>query len=356
MFKKKFSIILSLVILLVLLGFLAQKVYIDLIKSSTLESIKTADLMDEKVNSLFLKMANFPGNPVADLMFLSDISSLKKLVNTPEDEVSGKILGDVEKDFLDFLKNETVYYQLRYISRTGEEIIRVEFDGQEYVLAEKSSLQDKFSRDYLYNTVRLNKGEVYISPMELNVENKEIENRGTEEDPDYVPVVRYSTPMINDEGENNGTLIFNVFASYFLDDIKEYQSEDDKIFLVNREGGYFSHPDKGKEFSFVFNSSDNFYNDYPEVPKGILANTSKRRFETDDFSFSFRRIHLGMKSLRDHHPKDGDNFWVLVDVFEKGEIERVHEDLKDNYRYFLVVLIISIIFFAFVLLKRCRKV
>ena len=65
-------------------------------------------------------------------------------------------------------------------------MIRIDFDGKNYEVIKKSELQDKSLRYYFNETMNLDGGEIYVSPLDLNVENEKIENRGTEENPIYV--------------------------------------------------------------------------------------------------------------------------------------------------------------------------
>lgn len=300
------------------------------------------DMIDQRLTSLIFEINIFPGGAGGDVIFLSKLSRLKKIGSILDNEKEVEKLGE---DFLEFIKENSAYYQLRYINEKGMEVVRVDFDGTNYEVIQKSELQDKSLRYYFKEAMKLNKGEVYISPLDLNVEDGIIENRGTTEDPMYVSVIRFATPVFDDEGNNRGIIIANVYADYFLNDIRRAQREREIMFLVNEEGYYLAHPNKSKEFSFMFDEKqDNFYNDYPDISEEILSNPDSRRIENENLIFSYRylyptvgsfEMHEGAKKVLGDNPEDR-YFWILVSVSDKGEISRISDELKFDYIYFLL--------------------
>ena len=187
----------------------------------------------------------------------------------------------------------------------------------------------------------LDKGEVFVSGLDLNVENEIMENRGTEENPKYVPVIRYATPVFSDKGEPRGIVISNVYADYFLDDIRNFQREGEATFLIANDGYYLAHPEKAKEFAFMFdNKDDNFAKDYPEVADRIMENCSKRRIETDDSIFTYRCIYpmassFGIYEGSKKFTGDKDNdYWILVTATDKNEVQKTFIDFNSKYLWF----------------------
>ena len=74
----------------------------------------------------------------------------------------------------------------------------------------KGKLQDKSKRDYFIDGVKLKKGEIYLSQINLNRENGEIEKP-------YLPVVRGMTPVRDDFGNQIGFVIINFDMTNILD-------------------------------------------------------------------------------------------------------------------------------------------
>ena len=109
----------------------------------------------------------------------------------------------------DYLLNKKVYYQARVLDTEGREKIVLKYDSQtnEIIQTPDDKLQDKSHRTYYKEALKLKKGEFYISRMTLNIENGMIEKP-------YVPVIRYSAPLINENGDLKGVIVLNFNANY----------------------------------------------------------------------------------------------------------------------------------------------
>jgi hypothetical protein len=102
-----------------------------------------------------------------DLNFLARLNAIEG--------AAGPDIARMAKSFIELLRVKPVYDQMRWIDASGQELLRVELkDGAAFVVA-KDQLQDKAGRYYVTETLKLAAGEVYISPLDLNVENGAIE-------------------------------------------------------------------------------------------------------------------------------------------------------------------------------------
>jgi len=336
----------------VLLVFLITDGYFNLDRDIRIYSADAVDIIDQRMASLLSEVNIFPQFVGHDLVFLSRLSSLKKVIS------SGEVSKDLENDFVAFVKQSTVYYQLGYIDKEGKEIVRIEFEGGITRPFHQDELENKKEEDYFSETINFDEGEVFVSQIILNIEDGEIENIGTKENPIYFPIILSAIPVFSDKGEKTGVLFLSFEADYFLNDIRNFQREGEEVFLINEEGYYLAHPNRGKEFAFVFGRDDNIYNDYPEISKEILLDYNKRRFESDNLIFSFRYIyptagdfeaHKGSKKIFGENPEES-YFWILVSVSDKNEIDSTVKELKSKYLYFLlfsglIILIIVVLIF-----------
>lgn len=353
--NRKFVFSLICILFITLFIFLAIQGYFNLkihIKNYRANSL---DLIDQRIKSLLFEINNFPGSAGSDILFLSELSCMFGAANFVDIELRKQTIKDIEEDFLLFLRANSAYYQLRYIDETGMEIIRADFDGSKYNVISEQMLQDKLDRYYFNETMKLNEREIFVSPLDLNIEGGEIENRGTKNNPIYVPVIRYAIPLFDDKEIRKGILISNIYADYFLEDIRRAQREGEIVFLINNEGYYLAHPNKSKEFAFMFESKeDNFLNDYPEIKKEFLLDFTKRRFESNDLIFTFRyiyptatsfEIYEGSKQIFGKNPED-KYYWILVSISDKEIINKMNYSLRNSYFFYLLFsgLIILIIF------------
>ena len=254
-----------------------------------------------------------------DVLLLSELSSLQVLINTADAPAQAELVENVEWDFLDFATQNTLYYQIRYIDEIGQEIVRIDHNGEVYTPISGSLLQDKRGRYYFDSTMQLYQGEVFISPLDLNIERGEVENRGSLQTPTYVPVIRYATPVFDQADNPKGIIITNVYAEHLLEKIQMSQVGTNKLFLLNAKGFYLSHPDQKKEFEFMFGEKSSFFRDYPELANHVLANDGRTFVETDDTKIMYRYIYPLFPSSDEtsgfvrfeNIPKE-NHFWVIA--------------------------------------------
>ncbi len=281
----------------------------------------SVDMIDQRMNSIIYEINNFPRNAGNDMLFLSGLSSLKK----PD------ILA-LKQDFLVFLHENTAYYKIAYVDTKGTPQVLVEFDGKNYKIIEEGK-QNEFDGAWFSKTNKLKKGELFISPIELHKEDGQFENRGSVQKPIFVPTITYGTPIYNDDGTKKGTIVGSVYANYFLDDIRTFGREGETVFLVDNHGNYLAHPDRLREFAYLFGRDYSFQKDYPQVASRILSNLDKRMVESDAYVFSFRAIYptngsfslyKGAEAL---HDSANSYFWVMVSVTDKKDLQNATQEL-----------------------------
>lgn len=267
--------------------------------NSVLDTMKTEGDSSEEIIELLLD--NFR----SDIAYLSETYAIDSLIN--EDNISTNIEEDtadlqaqqqtarqiqlerLNNVFLAFVQNRQYYDQLRYLDRNGQEIVRVNIQNGEATLVPQGELQDKSSTNYVQETKQLSPGQIYISDINLNRENNEIEIP-------YKPVVRYGIPIYNDRGENEGILVANILVEPLLEIAQnetlqnEYQTE---VFVVNSEGFYLSHPNPEKEWAFEFNREANIQQDYPpDIAQQILSQEGSLITEGSDYIYSYHTVTL----------------------------------------------------------------
>lgn len=133
------------------------------------------------------------------------------------------------------------------------EIARIDND-EELVVVSSDELQDKSDRYYFTQTKELDYDEIFISPLDLNVEN------GVVELP-HKAMVRFATPIYDKDDVFKGILIINYKAEYFVQLLEEHESHQDLdnfwFYIVNRYGEFILHQDSEKNFSFMFKELEN---------------------------------------------------------------------------------------------------
>ena len=335
---KKILFSLIFILFIFLLVFLILDGYFELKRDLKIYNADAKDIINQRINSLLSETNPLPESLKENLLFISELSSFKKFIN--EEDSS---LNDLEEDFLSLLTQNDVYYQIIFLDSFGNEKIKAVSKDSTFSIALPSELSNQKESDYFKESLKLSRGDFFISRLSLNLENNSLENRGSLENPLYVPIINIATPIFNENNSFKGILLEKIYISYFLNDIKHFQRNNEKIFLVDSEGYYLSNPDADKEFAFSFGNNYNFYNDYPEISKETLTDFKIRDFESNDLVFSFRHIYSNNYSL------------ILISISDKDEINKISSQLMKEYYIFLFFscfIIFLILIFIFILTFR----
>ena len=260
-----------------------------------------------EVKALSNEIKGVLGTIPDDVIYNANFYALEKLIiwEDLKDKRKIKNWSNVYISALkDYILNKKLYYQLRILDLNGNEKILLKYDEKTNTILETPSdkLQNKAHRGYFKEAVKLKKGEFYISPMTLNIENGMIEKP-------YVPVVRYATPIVDANGEIKGVIVLNFNATYILDEIATTKSTDEtgdvqKYYLLNEEGYYLFIGDKTKRWGFQLGTDYSFKRDYPNVIEGF-KDKDETTFIKDGRIFSMHKVY----------PNKSDNryrFWYLV--------------------------------------------
>ncbi|MEN8221256.1 MAG: ATP-binding protein [Pseudomonadota bacterium] len=191
--------------------------------------------LDQEVANKADSMAQFVEQLRSDVLYLGNYTAMLDLTEAMANHSDAKMARSrLEQDFAAFARTYPHVYQVRFLDSYGIEIIRVERGerGVKVVLA--SELQNKSMRYYVHDTFKVNVGEIYISPMDLNVE------RGKAESPEK-PVVRFGTPVADRLGIIQGMVVINLHAEFFLDQLQQIAvARGGTTYLFNLSGFYLA--------------------------------------------------------------------------------------------------------------------
>ena len=134
--------------------------------------------------------------------------------------------------------------QIRWLDSEGQERYRVNFKAGQAELVPTQQLQNKSSRYYFTEGMDHSEDEVYITPIDLNVE------RGAVVTP-YEPTLRASYRTTSDDFILDGLVVVNFDLSKTLQQIKSLSTLQAQIQLINGEGYWLLHPHKDKEWGFM---------------------------------------------------------------------------------------------------------
>ncbi|PKM75007.1 MAG: hypothetical protein CVU92_03580 [Firmicutes bacterium HGW-Firmicutes-17] len=176
-----------------------------------------------------------------------------------------------EEHWLAFSNRKMIYDQIRFIDVDGNEVIRVNYADTGATLTDTDELQNKADRYYFTEAIELKDNQVYISKLDLNVENDQIEQP-------IKPMIRLATPYYGARGQLAGIVVLNYAANDMLSQVGNIASTSQgNIFMLNADGYWlYNSGDTGKAWSFMYANrlDDSFKTDYPDIWQTIQIEKS----------------------------------------------------------------------------------
>lgn len=234
-------------------------------------------------NSIFKDLANNQ----SDLMFLSDLMDVRHLTEATL-LTEGKALSPfdhVALEYMQFAKRTGTYDQIRFLDTKGNEIIRINYEHGQPVRVAREQLQNKSDRYYFQDTIRLNRDEVYISPLDLNIENGAIELP-------LKPMLRFATPTFGADGEKSGIVCINYLGAQLIQNFKRTVGDPANApFLLNSDGYWLSSRDPSQEWGFMYPDRKEltFAKTYPAA-WAIMSREFTGQFANEAGLFTFATI------------------------------------------------------------------
>ncbi len=222
-------------------------------------------------------------------------------------EATGDYSG-VEKDFLSFSAAKKDFDQMRFIDNSGMEIVRVNSRNGITEAVPRDELQNKSNRYYVIEGMKLSQGEIYVSPLDLNIEKGEVENP-------RIPMIRFVSPVYVNQ-ERVGLIVINYRASQMLESLESFGTQTQgRFLLLNREGYYLASPDDEEEWGFMY--PDGKLKRYsltdPENWKPIYSNETYLHESTDGIILS--RIIRPLSRIG-----NDEYYWYAVNIIPKRQM------------------------------------
>ncbi len=215
-----------------------------------------------------------------------------------------------EEHWLAFSNRKMIYDQIRFIDLNGDEVIRVNYTDSGATLTDADELQNKADRYYFTETIELKDNQVYISKLDLNVENDQIEQP-------IKPMIRLATPYYGARGQLAGIVVLNYAADDMLSQVEKIASTSQgNIFMLNADGYWlYNSGDTGKAWSFMYANrlDESFKTDYPDIWQTIQTEKSGSQI-SDMGVFNYTNILTAdeLELNSDHSLTLGQGDWTIV--------------------------------------------
>lgn len=283
----------------------------------SLEALRKETLqnLEQEVLSRAQGMGRFFDQLASELLYLASSSLLYDVANAPAAERSplpAPVRQRLERDYAAFARAYPYIYQVRLLGADGREVVRVDRRDTGLYTVPPHELQDKSGRYYLHEGLEHEAGQVYVSPLDLNVE------RGVVEKPER-PVIRFATPIVDQRGRKRGLLVINLHATFMLEQIQDMAGARSGVaYLFDRSGFYVSRSaDPTQPLSLRMQSAETLVS---AVPRDTLAHIVERRKGTrvlDQDIVAYAPVEVG-KTLSDRG--DGSLGWALALSFPRQRL------------------------------------
>ena len=178
---------------------------------------------------------------VTDLILLANDNRMVSFIERPGDPINKGLVAR----FLNLAATKGRYDQVRIISAKGPELLRVDYNNGLPEVVPPARLQDKSGRYYLTDALALDPGQLYVSPLDLNVEHGKIEMP-------LKPMLRIATPLLNSRGEKAAILILNFLAEELFRSLRAAnKGHAGSLYLLDGEGFTLMGPNPDELWGFM---------------------------------------------------------------------------------------------------------
>jgi diguanylate cyclase (GGDEF)-like protein len=293
---------------------------------------------------------------VSDVLYMADSFQLN---STGEDGYA-----NLKRQWLVFSERKKIYDQIRFIDMNGDERVRVNYSDTGAQIVGDAELQSKKNRYYFGDTITLQKNQVCISPLDLNVENGEVEQ------PEK-PMIRLSTPCYDSNGQQQGIVVLNYSAQDMLQQVKNIASTGiGAVYMLNADGYWlYNSADSSTEWSFMYKdrTQHSFAATYPTVWQQILP-SNNGVWVSDQGVFNYTNVLANQAFVLESgeggiHMAGGD--WYIVSyiapqskvgrLFNGGMATLVLETMQENPFVYLMILAVAFLLASFVFFNKLER-
>ncbi len=303
-------------------------------------------------------------NAILDQEYRMVLEDLKFLQHTFSDvENSDEKIDAVAKIWREFSTHRNIYDQIRFLNCSGDEIIRINYVEGHGEIVPEHQLQNKSNRYYFKDTLNLSEESIYISQLDLNMENNMIEVP-------YKPVIRIGTSLYDANEQQKGVIILNYLADSMLTQFRSMgENSTGEIALLNSDGYWLSSENAELEYRFMFPGFEDqtFSKRYPDEWSRIKNGesellTSNGLFLASKVVLNTRvTMHTGDTDDENRIQMRTGNWYIVSSVLRNDDTQIYFPDdnqglmwavLTKNSIYFFLILTIALLIAYLISLNR----
>ncbi|MBI2314016.1 MAG: HAMP domain-containing protein [Betaproteobacteria bacterium] len=284
----------------------------------SVEALKNETLhhLDQEVSGRAASLGRFFDQVTSELLLLTSLPVASDFVNSlasPESPQSAVARERVERVYTAYTRAYPYVYQVRFLGTDGREIIRVDRRGERSYVVPPRELQDKSDRYYVQEGLALEPGQVYVSPLDLNIE------RGKVEVPER-PVIRFATPMPDRKGIKRGLIVINLHADFMLGQIQEMAGlRGGNAYLFDRSGSFVSRSAESpsKDGGLHMQSVETLTSFLPRRLLTTILRGGQGTEVLGDWIVAYAPITVG-RTLAER--SDSSMEWAIASAFPRGKL------------------------------------
>ncbi len=213
----------------------------------------------------------------ANLKTLIEQNELKDLLEDLEDRKNTSLVEitrqAISSEYLTLAKQFQLFDQILFIDTNGQEIVRVNFNYGQPQIVQQTSLQNQSSRYWFQDSIKLRRGEIFISPLELNIDHGKLTVP-------FKPMIRLATPVFDRQGQKRGVIVLNYLGQKILDNLQKSSTAVGQMLLVNHQGYWLKGLTPEEEWGFMIpeRGDRTFAKEFPQAWPQIKNNQSGHFF------------------------------------------------------------------------------
>lgn len=238
----------------------------------SLQALKTETLrnLSQEVTVRSQGVGRFFDQLSSELLYLANSRGLVDVVAAKQARSSWLLetaTNRLERDYAALASLYPHIYQIRLIADDGQEWVRIDRKPNGVYVVPCDELQSKRDRYYFRDAMEVKPGQIYVSPLDLNVEFGKIEK------PER-PVIRVATPVAGPNGIKIGVLIINLHADILLEQIQQMaNARKGTAYLLDNQGHYVSRSAGGESDAFSMEPVEKLSSVFPtSVTRNLILN------------------------------------------------------------------------------------
>lgn len=242
----------------------------------------------------------------------------------------------IKNQFQEIVKTNPDIDQIRVLDKNGIELIRINSDENNLYVVSESDLQNKSDRYYFNDVITKSKNYVYLSDIDLNEENGEIESP-------HKTMLRFATSIVDGSGNKMGVMVVNHKMDGLLSSIADISKGS--MIIVDYNGQVIYGEDTSNLFGNQLQTEYNYFENDESILE--LLDTESMLYDEKNEIYKFWK--------KVSSPSDPEKYWVLISIIPQSVIlTPIQNTIVDSY-YLVIAFVIGTFVITIVISNRISK-